>query len=61
MIKYMHELASFSNLKSLGLFSQEFQQNITDLINLRKGKDLKKHRLHSENSSLSFIEAVHQW
>jgi len=29
--------------------------------NLRKGKVLRKHSLHSENSSLGFIEAVHHW
>ena len=26
-----------------------------------KGKALRKHNLHKENSSLGFIEAVHQW
>jgi len=30
-------------------------------IILRKGKYFKKHSLHTENSSLGFIEAVHKW
>jgi len=28
---------------------------------LRKGKALGKHSLREENSSLGFIETVHQW
>jgi len=31
------------------------------IIILRLGKVLRKHSLHGENSSLSFIEAVRQW
>jgi len=30
------------------------------LIKLMKGKALMKHSLHEKNSSLGFIEAVHQ-
>jgi len=31
------------------------------IINLRKGKFLRKHSLYEEYSKLGFIEAVHQW
>jgi len=30
-------------------------------IKPRKGKATRKHSLHGKNSSLGFIEAVHQW
>jgi len=51
-------LASLSSLKPRSKSEMEVI-NYTS-TQLRKGKALKKHSLHKENSSFGFIEAVHQ-
>jgi len=33
--------------------------HFSHIINMRKGKVLRKHRLHGKNSSPGFVKAVH--